>query len=197
MEYHLKTPISEEEIRKLRAGDTIYLSGEMITARDAAHEKAIEHYEKGLKLPVEFKNKVLYHCGPIARKIDDRWEIVAAGPTTSTRMEYIEWKFLDIFKPRVIIGKGGMGDKTLKALNKVGAVYALFPGGVAVVAAKAIKKVKEVHWLEDLGIPEALWVLEVEEFGPAVVTMDSHMKSLHKEVGEDIKNKFGEILKSL
>jgi len=197
MEYHLKTPISEEDIRKLKVGDVIYVSGEMITARDAAHKKALDFYERGEKIPVEFKDKVLYHCGPVVRKVDDEWEIVAAGPTTSTRMEYIEWRFLETFKPRVILGKGGLGDKTLEALNKVGAVYALFPGGVAVVAATSVKRVKNVFWLEDLGIPEALWVLEVEDFGPAIVTMDSHGNSLHKEVSEETKKKLDEILKEL
>ena len=182
MEYHLKTPIKEEEVRRLKVGDVVYITGEMITARDSAHKKAIEHFEKGIEIPVDFTGKVLYHCGPVVKKVGDEWTVVAAGPTTSTRMEYIEWRFLEIFKPRVIVGKGGLGDKTLEALNKVGAVYTLFPGGAAVVASEAIKRVKEVHWLEELGMPEALWVLEVEEFGPLIVTMDTHKKSIHKDI---------------
>ncbi|RLG62177.1 fumarate hydratase [Candidatus Geothermarchaeota archaeon] len=197
MEYYLKTPISEDEIRKLKVGDVIYITGEMITARDAAHKMALEYFEKGLEIPVEFRDKVLYHCGPVVKKKDGEWEIVAAGPTTSTRMEYIEWRFIETFKPRVILGKGGMGDKTLEALNKVGAVYALFPGGVAVVAAESVKRVKAVYWLEELSIPEALWVLEVEKFGPAVVTMDSHMNSLHKDVEAETKKKLDDILKKI
>ena len=197
MEYHLKTPLREDDIRKLKVGDVIYVSGEVITARDSAHKKAIEHYEKGLPIPVEFEDKVLYHCGPLVKKVGDKWEIISAGPTTSTRMEYIEWRFLEIFKPRIIIGKGGLGDKTLEALNKVGAVYTLFPGGAAVVASESIKNVKAVHWLEELGMPEALWVLEVDEFGPLIVTMDTHMNSLHKTINVETSKRLDEILKEL
>jgi len=197
MKYHLKTPISEEDIRRLKVGDIVYVSGEMITARDAAHKMALEYKDKGLSIPVEFKDKVLYHCGRLVKKIDDKWKIVAAGPTTSTRMEYIEWRFLEAFKPRIILGKGGLGDKTLEALNKVGAVYALFPGGVAVVAATSIKRVKNVFWLEELSMPEALWVLEVEDFGPAIVTMDSHGNSLHRDVSVRTEKKLEEILKEI
>ena len=160
MEYHLKTPIGEEEIRKLKVGDVIYITGTIITARDAAHVRALEYHEKGLEIPVSFKDIALYHCGPLVRKKNGEWEILAAGPTTSTRMEYIEPKFIEVFRPRVIIGKGGMGEGTTEALKKYGAVYAAFPGGVAVLAGKAVKRVKKVEWL-DLGIPEALWKLRI------------------------------------
>ncbi len=196
MEYHLKTPISEEEIRKLKAGDILYITGTVITARDAAHVRAIEYHEKGMEIPVSFEGNALYHCGPLVRKKNGEWEVVAAGPTTSTRMDYIEPKFIEIFKPRVIIGKGGMGKGTTEALKKFGAVYAAFPGGVAVVAAKAIKKIVKVEWL-DLGIPEALWVLEVEEFGPMNVAIDSHGNNLYLGILEKSKVKLDEILSKI
>jgi len=196
MEYHLKTPISEEEIRKLKAGDILYITGTVITARDAAHVRAIEYHEKGMEIPVSFEGNALYHCGPLVRKKNGEWEVVAAGPTTSTRMDYIEPKFIEIFKPRVIIGKGGMGKGTTEALKKFGAVYAAFPGGVAVVAAKAIKKIVKVEWL-DLGVPEALWVLEVEEFGPMNVAIDSHGNNLYLGILEKSKVKLDEILSKI
>ena len=115
------------------------------------------------------------------KKQDDRWKVVAAGPTTSTRMDIYEAEFLEAFKPRVIIGKGGMGKRTSDALAKHGAVYCAFTGGAAVLAAKAITQVKGVEWL-DLGMPEAMWVFEVAAFGPLVVAIDANGKNLYKEV---------------
>ena len=196
MEYHLKTPISEEEVRKLKVGDVIYITGTVITARDAAHVRAIEYHEKGIEIPVSFKNIALYHCGPLVKKKNEEWEVLAAGPTTSTRMEYIEPKFIEIFKPRVIIGKGGMGKGTTEALKKYGAVYAAFPGGAAVLAAEAIKKIIKVEWL-DLGVPEALWVLEVKDFGPLNVAIDCHGNNLYLEVKERSKVNLKSILNSI
>ena len=195
-EYHLKTPISEEEIRKLRVKDIIYISGTVITARDQAHRRAVEYKEKNKEIPVKFEGNVLYHCGPIALKRNNKWMIIAAGPTTSTRMEYIEHKFIEYFKPRVIVGKGGMKEKTLDALARYGAVYTIFPGGLGALAAKSIKKVVKVEWL-DLGTPEAMWVLEVEEFGPLIVTMDTHGQSIHKEIKTKTLENLNQIISNL
>lgn len=182
MERVLTTPIPEEEARALRAGDVFYLSGLLITARDEAHKKILE---RGSPLPLE--GLALFHCGPVVQKRGETWEVVAAGPTTSARMELFEAEFLRRFRPRVIVGKGGMGEKTLTALGEVGAVYAHFTGGAGVLAAQAIKRVREVHWLEELGVPEAIWVFEVERFGPLVVAMDSHGRSLYKELSAQVE----------
>jgi len=182
MERVLTTPISEEEARALRAGDVFYLSGLLITARDEAHKKILE---RGSPLPLE--GLAIFHCGPVVQKRGETWEVVAAGPTTSARMELFEAEFLRRFRPRVIVGKGGMGEKTLAALGEVGAVYAHFTGGAGVLAAQAIKRVREVHWLEELGVPEAIWVFEVERFGPLVVAMDSHGRSLYKELSAQVE----------
>jgi len=182
MERVLTTPIPEEEARALRAGDVFYLSGLLITARDEAHKKILE---RGSPLPLE--GLALFHCGPVVQKRGETWEVVAAGPTTSARMELFEAEFLRRFRPRVIVGKGGMGEKTLTALGEVGALYAHFTGGAGVLAAQAIKRVREVHWLEELGVPEAIWVFEVEQFGPLVVAMDSHGRSLYKELSAQVE----------
>lgn len=182
MERVLTTPIPEEEARALRAGDVFYLSGLLITARDEAHKKILE---RGSPLPLE--GLAIFHCGPVVQKRGETWEVVAAGPTTSARMELFEAEFLRRFRPRVIVGKGGMGEKTLTALGEVGAVYAHFTGGAGVLAAQAIKRVREVHWLEELGVPEAIWVFEVERFGPLVVAMDSHGRSLYKELSAQVE----------
>jgi tartrate/fumarate subfamily iron-sulfur-dependent hydro-lyase beta chain len=119
------------------------------------------------------------------KKEGDKWVVVAAGPTTSTRMDQFEDEFINAFKVRVVIGKGGMGKRTTDAMQKYGAVYGAFTGGAGVLAAKAIKNVKMVEWLQELGMPEALWVFEVEEFGPLSVAIDSHGNN----VFEDVKKK--------
>ena len=184
--FRLKTPISEKEIRKLRVNDALYVSGVVVTARDQAHKRALEYSKFGKTLPVDLKGLAVFHCGPVMRKQDDSWVAVAAGPTTSTRLEAYESEFIRLFKPRLIIGKGGMGKKTTSAMAKYGAVYCAFTGGAAVLAAKAIKGVKDVAWL-DLGMAEAIWVLEVEDFGPLVVSIDSCGGNLYKDVAEKVK----------
>ena len=178
--YRLKTPISVAEIRKLRVNDIIYLSGILVTARDAAHKRALEFHRNGKKLPINLEGLAIFHCGPIVQKINDDWVLVAAGPTTSTRMDLYEDEFIRNFKVRLIIGKGGMGRKTSEGMKKYGAVYGAFTGGAAVLAARAVKKVKKVEWL-DLGMPEALWILEVKNFGPVTVAIDSYGKNLFED----------------
>jgi len=194
--YYLKTPISEEDIRKLRAGDIVYVSGIMVTARDAAHRRMLEYLKEGKPLPVDLRGGVLYHCGPVVRKKNGEWEVIAAGPTTSARMELYEATVIEKFGVRIVVGKGGMGSKTAEACKKYGAVYTIFTGGAAVLAANAIKRVIKVEWL-DLGIPEALWVFEVENFGPLLVTIDSTGKNLIEEVIEGALKKRDAILAKL
>jgi len=179
--YKFKTPISEEEIRKLRVNDVLYVSGTMFTARDQAHKRALEYFKQGKPLPLRLEGLAVFHCGPIVKKEEDRWSIVAAGPTTSTRMEIFEDEFIKNFKVRVVIGKGGMGKRTTEAMAKYGAVYGAFTGGAAILAAKAIKSVRSVEWL-DLGMPEAMWILEVEEFGPLAIAIDCHGNNLFEDV---------------
>jgi len=186
--YKLKTPISEEDIRKLKVNDVLYVTGTMVTARDQAHRRALEHFKQGKQLPVNLEGLVLYHCGPIMKKEDDKWVTVAAGPTTSTRMDIFEDEFIKNFKVRVVVGKGGMGKRTTEAMKKYGAVYGAFTGGAAVIAAEAIKDVKRVEWF-DLGMPEAMWILEVEEFGPLIVAIDSHGNNLFEEVGSKVEKR--------
>jgi len=184
--YKLKTPISEEEIRKLKVNDVLYVSGTIFTARDQAHKRALEYFNQGKVLPLNLEGLAAFHCGPIVKKKEDGWTIVAAGPTTSTRMEIFEDEFIKSFKIRVVIGKGGMGKRTTEAMAKFGAVYGAFTGGAAVLAAKAVKSVKRVEWL-DLGMPEAMWILEVEEFGPLTVAIDSHGNNLFMEVQKKVE----------
>jgi fumarate hydratase subunit beta len=183
--YKFKTPISEEDVRKLKVNDVLYVTGTIVTARDAAHKKALELFKQGKQLPINLEGAAVFHCGPIVKKEGDKWVVVAAGPTTSTRMDQFEDEFIGAFKVRVVIGKGGMGKRTTDAMQKYGAVYGAFTGGAGVLAAKAIKNVKMVEWLQELGMPEALWVFEVEEFGPLSIAIDSHGNN----VFEDVKKK--------
>jgi fumarate hydratase subunit beta len=181
--YKLKTPISETDIRKLKVNDVVYISGVIFTARDQAHRRALELQKEGKKPPIGMEGLAVFHCGPIVKKEGDKWVAVAAGPTTSTRMDLFEDEFIKNFKVRVVIGKGGMGKKTTDAMKQYGAVYGAFTGGAAVLAAKAVKNVKSVEWL-DLGMPEALWIFEVEDFGPLTVAIDSHGNNLFENVAK-------------
>jgi len=183
--YKLKTPISEEDVRKLKVNDVIYITGTMVTARDSAHKRALGFFKEGKPLPIDLQGSAVFHCGPIVRKEDDKWTVVAAGPTTSTRMDIFEDEFIKAFKVRVVIGKGGMGKRTTEGMKKYGAVYGAFTGGAAVLAAKAIKNVRGVEWF-DLGMPEALWILDVEEFGPLIVAIDTHGNNLFENVQKEV-----------
>jgi fumarate hydratase subunit beta len=194
--YKLRTPLSEEETRKLRVNDVLYISGTVVTARDQAHKRALENFQKGKSLPLNLEGLAVFHCGPVMRRQGDKWITVAAGPTTSTRMEIFEDEFIRNFKPRVIIGKGGMGEKTTNAMAKYGAVYGAFTGGAAVLAARAVKNVKEVLWL-DLGMPDAVWVLEVDEFGPLLIAIDSCGHNLFRDVAEQVQRNKQKIYRKL
>lgn len=194
--FKFKTPISEADARKPNIGDTVYVSGIMISARDQAHKRALEYVRSGKTIPVNFEGGVIFHSGPIAVKEKEQWKIVAAGPTTSTRMEPYEAEFIEKLKPRIIVGKAGMGAKTAEAAERFGAIYCDFTGGAAVLASQRIKAVKGVEWY-DLGMPEALWILEVEEFGPTTVTIDSRGKNLHDMVQDSAQKKRAEILRTL
>lgn len=179
--FELTTPISEAQIREIKVNDILYISGTLVTARDQAHRRALEFAQKNERLPVNLEGLAIFHCGPLVRREGEKWVVVAAGPTTSTRMERVEPEFIRHFMPRIIIGKGGMGEETTNAMAKYGVVYGAFTGGAGVLASKAIKKVNNVVWL-DLGMPEAMWVFEVAKFGPLIVAIDSHGTNLFRDV---------------
>jgi fumarate hydratase subunit beta len=192
---HLETPISERQARKLKVGDIIYISGLLVTARDAAHRRIIQHLKEGKSLPFSLDGLPLFHCGPLVRKVNDEWKVLTAGPTTSMRMELFEDEIIKSLNVRLIIGKGGMGEKTRRALMEFGAAYGVFTGGAGVLAAGRIKKVKNVEWL-DLGIPEAVWVFEVGSFGPIIISIDSYGNSLFDMVQYEAKKRMEEIVKN-
>jgi fumarate hydratase subunit beta len=194
--YKLKTPISEEDVRRLKVNDVLYVTGTIVTARDQAHRRALEFFKEGKPLPVNLEGLAVFHCGPVVSKKGDKWIAVAAGPTTSTRMDIFEDEFIKNFKVRVVIGKGGMGKKTTDAMAKYGAVYGAFTGGAAILAAKTIKSVKSVEWL-DLGTPEAMWIFEVEEFGPLAIAIDSHGNNIFMDVAKNVEENKKKIYQKL
>jgi len=194
--YKFKTPISEEDVRKLKVNDVLYVTGTIVTARDQAHKRALEFFKQGKPLPINLEGLAVFHCGPVVSKEGDKWIAVAAGPTTSTRMDIFEDEFIKNFKVRVVIGKGGMGKKTTDAMAKYGAVYGAFTGGAAILAARAIKNVKSGEWL-DLGTPEALWIFEVEEFGPLAVAIDSHGNNIFMDIQKKVEENKQKIYQKL
>jgi fumarate hydratase class I len=177
-EVALRTPISEEQVRALKVGDVVLLSGRAYTGRDAVHHHLMSH-----DAPVDLRGGVVYHCGPVVAKEGNGWRVTAAGPTTSIREEPYQADVIARNGVRVVIGKGGMGAKTLAGLQKSGAVYLNAIGGAAQFYARTIKSVDGVSLME-FGTPEAMWHLTIEEF-PAIVTMDAHGNSLHKDVEQD------------
>lgn len=177
----LTTPIDEATIRTLKVGDTVVLNGRLYTGRDAVHHRLHE----GVEPPVDLRGHIIYHCGPVMVQEEGRWVCKAAGPTTSSREEPYQWEVMRDHGIRGVIGKGGMGPKTLAGCKEYGAVYLHAIGGAAQVCAQAIKRVDGVDWM-DLGSPEAIWHLWVEGF-TAIVTMDAHGNSLHQSVLEESK----------
>src|SRR5258708_6460971 len=177
---NLSFPFTEEKVRALKVGDEVLISGVIFTGRDAVHK----YLHEGGELPpgVSLNGGILYHCGPVVIKDEQgNWKCVAAGPTTSIREEPYQWQIIRDFGLRGVIGKGGMGERTLAACREHGCVYLHAIGGAAQVLAERIVRVPNVFLMEKFGAPEAIWQFEVVEF-PAVVTMDSHGNSLHKEI---------------
>lgn len=176
----VELPGDREIIKTLRVGDEVRLFGRMVTGRDAAHKFLVEE-ECPANIRALLKESIIYHCGPVVKREGDGWAVVAAGPTTSIREEPYQANVIANYGLLGAMGKGGMGPRTLAGLAASGAVYLHAVGGVASLLAQRIKRVTEVHMLEEFGAPEAFWVLEVEDF-PALVTMDSHGGSIHQQV---------------
>jgi fumarate hydratase class I len=184
----LDAPFTEEKIRSLKVGDLAEINGLLYTGRDAVHK----YLHEGNESPVDLADGIIYHCGPVVVKEGGAWVVKAAGPTTSIREEPYQHEIIRKFRLRGVIGKGGMGPKTLEACREVGCVYFHAVGGAAQVLAARIVGVRGVHLME-LGSPEAIWELEVRDF-PVVVTMDSHGNSLHRDLQEASGERLREIL---
>jgi fumarate hydratase class I len=174
-EIALQSPLTEQQTRSLKVGDVVMVSGRVFTGRDAVHAHLMKHDP-----PVDLRGSVLYHCGPVVVKEGEGWRVTAAGPTTSIREEPYQADIINRYGVRAIVGKGGMGAKTLTALKESGAVYLNAIGGAAQFYARTIESVDGVSLMQ-FGTPEAMWHLTVKDF-PAIVTMDAHGNSLHKDI---------------
>jgi len=181
-EVRLVPPVTEEQTRELICGEVVFLDGVVLAWRDRAAERMFELSEKGEVFPVDLLGSVHWHCGPIVQKTPEGWSVISAGPTASTRFSLAEVQAIEQFGVRLIVGKGGMFSGAKEAMKRKGAAFLAAVGGAASFYARQIVKVKEVHWL-DLGLPEAIWVMEMKDFGPLLVTMDSHGRSLYDELG--------------
>ena len=194
-EYTINLPATDEDVEKLNIGDTVYINGTVCTARDMAHLQMRELIENGKELPEKIAGGAIFHAGPVMKKDEnDQWKLRVIGPTTSIRMEP-HADFMGRMGVKLIIGKGGMGEDSLAAFKKYKQAYLQAAPGCAVVLAAGIKDVKNVHWYEN-GMPEAMWVLEADKFGPFVVTMDCKGNSGYndvrvkaREIAEDILSK--------
>ncbi len=173
----LTTPIKNEDIENLSVGDIVYLNGYLITCRDMPHRRLVD---QGRELPVDLEGLAIFHAGPIVAKNGGGWQMISIGPTTSMRMEVHEQEFIKQTGVKLIIGKGGMGPNTEEGCKKYKAIHAVFPGGCAVLAASEVEEIERVEWLE-LGMPEAMWVSRVKEFGPLIISIDTKGNNLFEK----------------
>lgn len=190
---NLRTPISSESVRSLRAGDIVLISGNIVTGRDRIHRFLVEHAPLTSDIPFNLSGSILYHCGPIMKKAGNTYNVISAGPTTSMRLEMYEASVIKSYGIKGIMGKGGMGTKTMQALVESACVYFHAIGGAAVYLADRIKKTLGVWKLEEFGPTEAMWQFEVEDF-PAIVSMDSIGNDIHREIENASFNKFAELI---
>ena len=174
----LTTPIRNQDLEDIRIGDIIYLTGHIVTCRDVAHRRLIEEKRQ---LPVDLAGGAIFHAGPIVRPIGDgKYEMVSVGPTTSMRMEKFEKEFIHQTGVKLVVGKGGMGKGTEEGCQEFKALHVVFPAGCAVLAASVVEVIEAAHWT-DLGMPETLWVCRVKEFGPLIVSIDTHGGNLFEQ----------------
>lgn len=173
----LQIPLRDEDIADLRIGDIVYLSGVVVTGRDEVHRRVVR---EGMECPVGFRGGVIFHAGPIVRENPPDYELISVGPTTSSRMEEYAAAFIARSGLKMMIGKGGMGDKTTAACREHRAVHCVYPGGCAVLGAEQVEKIENVFWRE-LGMSECLWVMRVREFGPLIMSIDTQGNNLFAE----------------
>jgi fumarate hydratase subunit beta len=177
----INLPMTKDEVLKLKVGDIVLINGLIVTGRDRVHKLLFNEKPNKRQIPFNLEGTILYHCGPIIRKTGKDFKLIAGGPTTSIRVEMYEHQIISEYGLRGVMGKGGMGRQTLKAIKENGCVYLHTIGGAGVYLADRVKRVVDVWKLEEFGNTEAMWVFDVKEF-PAIVTMDAHSRSLHEEI---------------
>ena len=177
----INLPMTKDDVLSLKVGDLVLINGKLVTGRDEVHKFLFNEKPSKKQIPFNLQGTILYHCGPIIKKTEKGFKLIAGGPTTSMRVEMYEYQIISDYGIRGIMGKGGMGRKTMNALKENGCVYLHTIGGSAVYLADRVKRVVDVWKLDEFGMTEAMWVFDVKEF-PAIVTMDAHGKNLHEEI---------------
>lgn len=191
MMHNLTLPITNAQVEQMEIGDTVYLTGTIYTARDMGHLEIKKLLAAGKPLPAELSGRAIFHAGPVTRKVGDKWEMLVIGPTTSIRMEP-HAKMVGELGVKLIIGKGGMAKDSKEAYQTYKQAYLQAAPGCAVQLASGVKNISNVYWIEN-GMPEAMWELEVEKFGPLIVTMDSKGNSRYDDLKETATNTIKEI----
>lgn len=190
----LTLPVTNDQVKNLKVGDTVYLSGKIYTSRDMAHLEYKDILSRGEALPVDFQGAAIFHAGPVLRKEGDEWKMIVIGPTTSYRME----PYADMvggMGVKLIIGKGGMRDDSLRAYQRYTQAYLQAPPGCAVLLSEKVRSVSGGLWIEK-GMPEALWILECDKIGPFAVTMDCHGNSVYKKLQNNAKKMIDEMIRT-
>ena len=189
----INLPLTKQDVLKLKVGDMVLINGQIVTGRDKLHKYLFNKKPLREQIPFNLEGTVIYHCGPIIKKTPKGYKLVAGGPTTSMRVEMYEQRIISEYGLRGVMGKGGMGLQTLKALKENGCVYLHTIGGAAAYLAERVKRVAGVWKLEEFGMTEAMWILEVKDF-PAIVTMDAHGSSLHEEIEKKSFREFKKLI---
>jgi len=189
----INLPLAKDDVLKLNAGDMVLINGQIITGRDKVHKFLFSEKPEEEQIPFNLRGSILYHCGPIVRKTEEGFKLIAGGPTTSMRVEIYEYQIISEYEISGVMGKGGMGRQTLNALKRNGCVYLHTIGGAAVYLADRVRRVVDVWKLEEFGMTEAMWLFDVEEF-PALVTMDAYGRSLHEEVEKRSYSEFKRLI---
>jgi tartrate/fumarate subfamily iron-sulfur-dependent hydro-lyase beta chain len=189
----LDITVPVEDVSNLKIGDVVYITGLVATMRDQATRRLITYFQSKTEIPFDLQGIPIFHCGPVVRRTDTGWRVESLGPTTSARMEDLLEPFLKASGAKIIIGKGGFSEKSTDIFKRFKAVYCNPPGGASALLSKSVRKVSAVYWL-DLGLPEALWLLEVYRLGPMFVTIDSHGGNIYSMVRERALKKISEIV---
>jgi len=184
---YLSFPLTEEDVRSLEVGDIVYLTGTIHTVRDMGHARALEMLDRGEKLPFSLSDSAIWHAAPIVKQDETgKWHILSAGSTTSSRFTPLGSEIIRRLGMRCTIGKGTMYQEAVDTMQEVGSIYLNTTGGCAAMYAQQVEEVETVHWL-DLGLPEAIWVMRVKEFGPLIVGIDSHGNSLYENMKKTLR----------
>lgn len=194
MDLDITIPVGD--VSSLRVGNIVYITGPVATMRDQATKRLVACFQSNVKPPFNLQGIPIFHCGPVVRRIDEGWKVEALGPTTSMRMEDLLELFLEASGVKIVIGKGGFSEKSTDVFKRFKAVYCSPPGGTSALLSKSVKRVSAVYWL-DLGLPEAVWILEVHRLGPMIVTIDSHGANIYSRVKEEALGRIPKILENI